>query len=105
MPRRASTNLLHFMQDVDGRDKPGDDGKIPKMRPLWPNSGHFHYQIGQPFGRVQPADGAGGGGHRGQPPGSAASAEISAASRSGVNSVCAIRSAPFACTSTPALAN
>src|SRR3989442_82490 len=37
--------------------------------------------------------------------GSAASAEISAASRSGVNSACGIRSAPFACARMPALAN
>jgi hypothetical protein len=30
------------------------------------DSGHFHHQIGQPFGGIQPAHLAGGGSHRGQ---------------------------------------
>ena len=34
-----------------------------------PNSGDFYHQIGQPLGGVEPADGAGVGGHRGQPRG------------------------------------
>ena len=33
------------------------------------DSGDFHHQIGQPLGGIEPADGAGGGGHRGQPRG------------------------------------
>ena len=54
------------MQDVDGRDKPGDDAKPLKMRCSGLNSGNFHHQIGQPLGGIQPADPARGGGHRGE---------------------------------------
>src|SRR3984893_16464426 len=43
----------------------------PASRPVrndWTSdSSHFHNQIGQPFGGVQPADGAGAFGHRRQP--------------------------------------
>ena len=63
---RAATNLPPFMQDGDGRDKPGDDAKPLKMRSSGLNSGDFHHQIGQPLGGIQPADAARGGGHRGQ---------------------------------------
>ena len=33
---RASANPAHFMQDVDGRDKPGHDAKFSKSRRIWP---------------------------------------------------------------------
>jgi hypothetical protein len=55
------------MQDVDGRDKPGHDAKITESGSLGLDSGGFRHQIGQPFGGIEPADGAGAGGHRGQP--------------------------------------
>jgi hypothetical protein len=63
---RASTNLCHFMQDVDGWDKPGHDAIMPKIIVFDLDSGNFNYQIGQPLGGIQPADGTGGHCHRGQ---------------------------------------
>ena len=58
-----------FMQDVDGRDKPGHDSSMPNFgfklvsRSSDFDLRHFHNQIGKPFGGVEPADGARGGRH------------------------------------------
>jgi hypothetical protein len=48
------------MKDVDGWDKPGHDAIVLKNLDSGLDSGHFHHQIGQPFGGVEPADLAGG---------------------------------------------
>jgi hypothetical protein len=53
------TNLYHFMQDVDGRDKPGHGAKVLKSGPFGLNSGDFHDQVGQTLGRIEPSDRAG----------------------------------------------
>ena len=47
-----------FLQDVDGRDKPGhdEDGKFERY--LTVNSRDFRHQVGQPFGGVEPAGAA-----------------------------------------------
>ncbi|MFT4118836.1 hypothetical protein, partial [Bradyrhizobium sp.] len=52
---RASTNPYHFLQDVDGRDKPGHDGKNMEIRRFASDSRDFDHQIGQALGRVEPA--------------------------------------------------
>ena len=51
--------LYHFMQDVDGRDKPGHDAKVLKSGPFGLNSGDFRHQIGEPLGGIEPSDRAG----------------------------------------------
>jgi hypothetical protein len=91
------------MQDVDGRDKPGHDVKILKLASVRLDSGDFRHQIGQLSGGVEPADGVGGGGHRGQP--RRLGGEAGDFRRQPVGGEIAIGSAPPACSSTPALAN